>query len=94
MAADSDAAIVDREELRESSKRGRHVRFFVWFLVLVLVILHQDNWNWDNDRLIAGFLPVTLAYHVCISLAAGFVWYLATIFAWPLGNHRDSSAND
>ena len=55
----------------------------VWILVLVLVVLHQDNWNWDNDRLVFGFLPVTLAYHVCISLAAGFVWYLATIFAWP-----------
>jgi Tfp pilus assembly protein PilN len=82
---------------KNSANRARGiagVRYLVWFLVLVLVILHQDNWNWDNDRLIAGFLPVSLAYHVCISLAAGFVWYLATVFAWPVDDQRDSSAND
>ena len=59
------------------------MRNLVWLLVIVLVVLHQDNWNWENDRLLMGFLPVTLAYHVGISLGAGFVWYLATLFAWP-----------
>ena len=74
------------------NRRGLAVRSMVWLLVLVLVVLHQDNWNWDNDRLLGGFLPVTLAYHMCISLAAGFVWYLATVYAWPRIDHRDSSA--
>jgi hypothetical protein len=67
------------------------VRSLVWILVVVLVVLHQDNWNWDNDRLIAGFLPVTLAYHMGLSVAAGFVWYLATRFAWPRLEQETSS---
>ena len=59
------------------------MRYVVWLLVILLVILHQDSWNWNNDRLVAGFLPVALFYHICLSLAAGFTWYLATLFAWP-----------
>ncbi|MCR9201167.1 MAG: DUF3311 domain-containing protein [Planctomycetaceae bacterium] len=55
----------------------------VWGLVALLVILHQDVWLWDNDTLVAGFMPITLLYHACISLAAGFTWFLATKFAWP-----------
>ena len=54
------------------------MKSFVWGLVLLLVVLHQDFWNWDNDRWCSGFLPVTLAYHAGISLAAGVVWFLAT----------------
>lgn len=55
----------------------------VWGLVALLVILHQDIWFWENDTLVAGFMPITLLYHACISLAAGFTWFLATKFAWP-----------
>lgn len=56
----------------------------VWGIVLLLVILHQDNWLWDNDTLVGGFLPITLLWHAGISLAAGFTWFLATKFAWPV----------
>ncbi len=55
----------------------------IWVLVVVLLILHQDNWLWDNDRLVFGFLPIGLAYHAGISIAASIVWYLATLYAWP-----------
>lgn len=55
----------------------------VWILVFVLLILHQDNWFWDDDALVLGFMPIALFYHACISLAAGCVWFLATKFAWP-----------
>lgn len=57
----------------------------VWGLVLLLVVIHQDLWNWNNDRLVFGFMPITLAYHAAISLAAGIVWFLAINFAWPEG---------
>ena len=60
------------------------MKYVVWGLVLLLVVLHQDIWFWEDDRLVFGFLPITLLYHACISLAAGFVWYLATVFAWPV----------
>jgi hypothetical protein len=59
------------------------MKYVIWLLVIALVIAHQDNWNWDDNRLVLGFLPVGLAYHVGISLAAGLVWMLACFFAWP-----------
>lgn len=56
---------------------------FVWALVFLLVILHQDNWFWDDGTLVLGFLPIGLAYHACISIAASVTWFLATRFCWP-----------
>ncbi len=55
----------------------------VFILIVVLVILHQDNWYWDDQTLVFGFMPIGLFYHACISVGAAFTWYLATIFAWP-----------
>ncbi|TWU55813.1 DUF3311 domain-containing protein [Rubripirellula reticaptiva] len=55
----------------------------IWGLILLLVVLHQDIWNWDNDRLVFGIIPVTLAYHACISIAASAVWLTAALTAWP-----------
>lgn len=55
----------------------------VWGLVLLLIVLHQDLWNWDNDRLVLGFIPSTLAYHAGISIAASVVWLIAALTAWP-----------
>ena len=56
---------------------------FIGILVLLLLILHQDNWNWDSRTLVFGFMPIGLFYHACISLAASITWALATKFAWP-----------
>jgi hypothetical protein len=58
--------------------------YAVWMAVLLLIILHQDNWLWENSTLACGFLPVTMLYHMGISLSAMVVWYLATRYAWPL----------
>lgn len=59
------------------------MRNVIWLLVIVLVVLHQDVWFWNDSRLIFGFLPITLCYHMCLSMAAGVTWYFATKFAWP-----------
>jgi hypothetical protein len=67
------------------------MKFVVWGLVLLLVVLHQDVWNWNNDKLVFGFIPMTLAYHACISIAASVVWFIATIVAWP--SHLEEEAN-
>lgn len=53
-------------------------------LVVLLLILHQDNWFWDDDTLLLGFLPIGLFWHACISIAATLTWALATKIAWPL----------
>ena len=59
-------------------------RWFVWFLVLALFVLHQDFWLWDSKSLVLGFMPVGLFYHAVFSVAAGLVWALATRLAWPV----------
>lgn len=53
-------------------------------LVVLLLILHQDNWLWLDDRLILGFIPIGLFWHACISIGASVTWFLATKIAWPL----------
>lgn len=58
-------------------------RLIIAGLVILLIILHQDNWNWDNTNLVFGVIPVTLFYHMCISAGASLVWFLATRIAWP-----------
>ena len=52
-------------------------------LVVVLLILHQDNWFWESDTLLMGFLPIGLFWHACISIGATCTWFLATKIAWP-----------
>lgn len=56
---------------------------FIWPLVLLLIILHQDNWNWEDGTLVFGFIPKGLFYHACISLAAATTWLLVVLFCWP-----------
>lgn len=59
------------------------MKAFVYGFLIVLFILHQDFWLWDNTNLMLGFLPVGLAYHVLFSIAAAVAWFLAIQFAWP-----------
>jgi hypothetical protein len=52
------------------------------FFVL-LFILHQDFWLKDDPRLVFGFLPVSLAYHVAWTLLVAFGWFLVGKYCWP-----------
>lgn len=63
----------------------------LFVLVLVLLILHQDNWFWTDDQLVFGFIPIGLFYHACLSVAASLVWWWATKFCWPTGVDEDTS---
>jgi hypothetical protein len=53
-------------------------------LILVVYLLHQDVWFWDDARpLVFGVLPVGLAYHALYSIVvAGLMWLLVR-WAWP-----------
>lgn len=70
-------------------------------LVVLLIVLHQDNWLWESETLVGGVLPIGLFYHACISVAASATWLLATKIAWPLdldarppiSSHNTSSDN-
>lgn len=59
------------------------MKYFIGFMVLVLLIMHQDYWNWYNNHLVFGFLPYAIAYHCVISIAAAGVWWVAVKFCWP-----------
>ena len=52
-------------------------------LIALLLIFHQDNWYWNDGRLVWGFMPIGLFYHAGISLAAALVWLLTAIFLCP-----------
>ena len=55
----------------------------VVLLAILLAILHQDSWNWDNAGLVLGFMPAGLFYHACYSIAAALLWAFTIKFAWP-----------
>ena len=64
----------------------------VWFLVLLLVVLHQDNWFWEDGTLVFDFMPIGLFYHACLSVAASVTWFLATRHCWPAGSEEQGGA--
>ena len=66
--------------------------YVVWILVVVLAIVHQDFWNWDNRTLIFGFMPIGLLYHALFSVSCATLWALAIKFAWP--DHIEAWADE
>lgn len=60
------------------------MRYLVYGLIVLLAVLHQDFW-WRSDHrtLVLGFLPVSLAYHIGISLVASVLWGAACYYCWP-----------
>jgi len=63
-------------------------------LILLLVVLHQDYWNWNNSTLWFGFLPHSLAWHVGVSLAAAAAWLWAACYAWPAEQIERAATSD
>ncbi len=59
------------------------MKFLLVSLLVLLAILHQDFWWWDDPTPVFGFLPVGLAWHILISIASGLVWWLITKYGWP-----------
>ncbi len=55
----------------------------VAIVFVILMVLHQDFWNWDKADLVLGFMPIGLAYHAGYSLVAALFWALVVKFAWP-----------
>lgn len=54
-----------------------------WGFVLLVTVLHFDLWWWNSTSIVFGFVPLTLAYQVGITLAAALGWALVMRFAWP-----------
>jgi hypothetical protein len=60
------------------SKRTLIAGFFV-----LLFLAHQDFWWRSDPRLVLGFLPISLAYHVGWTLFVALGWYLVGKYCWP-----------
>lgn len=69
------------------------MKYVIWFSVVVLLILHQDFWWWDDGTLLLGVVPIGLASHIAISLAAAVLWCLATVYCWPHSAEETESSN-
>jgi hypothetical protein len=60
------------------------MRLVVYGLIVVLAVFHQDFWWWDrSEPLILGFVPISLAYHAGVSVAAAVLWAMAVKYCWP-----------
>lgn len=59
------------------------MKYVIWIAIVLLLVLHQDFWLWEDTRLIGGFLPIGMAYHIGVSLVAAVLWILAAQFCWP-----------
>ena len=60
------------------------MRILVGLMVLALIVLHQDYWNWRTHApLVFGFIPAGLMHHVGISLASAVIGLLAMRYCWP-----------
>ena len=71
------------------------MKVLIFGSIVLLAILHQDFWWWDNSTtLVFGFIPVGLAYHAGISLTAGILWALALRFCWPTGVDEIEESTD
>ena len=56
----------------------------VYGLIVLLAVFHQDWWWWDDsDTLVFGFIPIGLAYHATVSVAAAVLWAMAVKYCWP-----------
>jgi hypothetical protein len=76
------------ESIPLTNSKQATMRTLVIALIILLAILHHDWWWWDaKEPLVLGFMPVGLAWHAGISLAAGLVGLVAVKFCWP--DHLD-----
>ncbi len=57
--------------------------------MLVLFVLHQDFWLRDNATLVAGIVPIGLAYHMVFTILAAIGWGIVVKFAWPIESDDD-----
>ena len=62
--------------------KGSAVRRLLLAAPILMILLHNDLWFWDDPRLVLG-LPVGLTYHIAFCVAASALMFLLTRFAWP-----------
>lgn len=59
------------------------MKWLLTLMVVVVILLHHDIWNWKNSTLVWGFIPMGLAYHIGYSCLAALTMWLLVRLAWP-----------
>jgi len=54
-----------------------------WGWIAILVVLRNDFWNWGDDTLVLGFMPLGLLWQMGVSLGAAIGWAMVVRHAWP-----------
>ena len=57
-------------------------QWILYIALVVLFLLHNDFWLWDNPKRVMG-LPVGLLYHIGFCAAAAILMVLVINHAWP-----------
>lgn len=57
------------------------LKWFLYLLLLVLFILHNDFWFWGTSKIVLG-IPVGLLYHILFCLAASVLMFSIVKFVW------------
>lgn len=65
------------------SRRFRKRPLWLWPGIGLLALLHHDFWFWDDARLVFGFIPTGMAYHIIYSILASLFWLIVIRRAWP-----------
>ena len=68
------------------------LRRLLYLAVVVLVVLHQDFWGWDDASFVFG-LPSGLTYHLAYCFAAAGLMALLVRFAWPVDLDDDAEGD-
>ncbi len=62
--------------------------------LILLYVLHQDFWLWDNGTLVFGFLPAGLLYHAGYCVLASLLLAFLIRHAWPANLPAGQSEED
>ena len=54
-----------------------------WLFFILMLLLHQDFWNWSMDGISYLGMPIGLFYHAIFSIACSFLGAWSVIRAWP-----------
>lgn len=57
-------------------------RTLLYLALILLYLLHNDLWNWNDSRLVGG-IPVGLLYHIVYCLVATLMMIALVRYAWP-----------
>ena len=57
-------------------------RWILYIGLVMLFLLHNDFWLWDNPGQVLG-LPIGLLYHIGLCVAATILMALIINHAWP-----------